>query len=435
MSHNKIISYKEAAKLIKDGDTVATTTFGLGGLAEQLLVGIKERYDEEQHPKGITFVHSCGIGNNTPGRGLDHLVAEGLVDHLISGHIGSSPLMVKNVVDNKVQCHLIPQGVMNQLYRSIGGKKPGLVTKVGLQTYVDPRVEGAKANSITKGDISEVLTINGEEWLNYKNFPINVALIRGTYADSKGNISFEEETGKLEGLPLATAAHNTGGIVIAQVKRIVEDGTINAKDVYVPGMLVDYVVVVEDEKYHSQTMGTLYNPSLSAQVRVPTHHTESIPLDERKVIARRAAMELKPHSIVNLGIGIPAGVGSVAIEEGIGDELTLTLELGVIGGVPATGLDFGAAYNPEAIIEHHAMFDIYDGNGLDLTVLGLAQTDQYGNINVSKFGTRVAGPGGFINISQNTQNIVFVGSFTVGGKSEIRDGKVVIKEQGKAKNS
>lgn len=185
--------------------------------------------------------------------------------------------MVKNVVDNKVQCHLIPQGVMNQLYRSIGGKKPGLVTKVGLQTYVDPRVEGAKANSITKGDISEVLTINGEEWLNYKNFPINVALIRGTYADSKGNISFEEETGKLEGLPLATAAHNTTiGIVIAQVKRIVEDGTINAKDVYVPGMLVDYVVVVEDEKYHSQTMGTLYNQLLFLHKYVYQHITQRV---------------------------------------------------------------------------------------------------------------------------------------------------------------
>lgn len=429
---NKVISYKEAAKLIKDGATVATTTFGLGGLSEQMLVGIEERYAEEHHPKGITFVNSSGIGNNQPGNGLDHLVAEGLVKRLISGHIGSSPLMGQAVINNQVESYLFPQGVITQLYRSIAGKKPGLITKVGLKTYADPRVEGAKGNNKATENLVELVKLNGEEWLNYKNFPIDVALVRGTYADGKGNISIERETGKLESLPLATAARNSGGIVIAQVTKIVENGSIKPKDVSVPGVLVDYVIVSEPEN-HFQTMGTQYNPALSGEVRIPVNGFKPLKFDLRKIVARRAAMELKPSSVVNLGIGMPDGVAAVAAEEGLGDELTLTLELGAVGGTPATGLDFGAAFNPEAIIDHQAMFDFYDGGGLDLTVLGLAQTDEKGNINVSKFGPRVTGPGGFINISQNTQNIVFVGTFTVGSKATVENGKLVITEQGKAK--
>lgn len=254
---NKVISYKEAAKLIKDGATVATTTFGLGGLSEQMLVGIEERYAEEQHPKDITFVNSSGIGNNQPGNGLDHLVAEGLVKRLISGHIGSSPLMGQAVINNQVESYLFPQGVITQLYRSIAGKKPGLITKVGLKTYADPRVEGAKGNTKATEDLVELVKLNGEEWLNYKNFPIDVALVRRTYADGKGNISIERETGKLESLPLATAARNSGGIVIAQVTKIVENGTIKPKDVSVAekhnltvwAKVVDYKVAGVEAEY------------------------------------------------------------------------------------------------------------------------------------------------------------------------------------------
>lgn len=429
-----IISYKEAAKLIPDGATVATTTFGLGALPEQVLVGMEERYAEEAHPEGITFISSSGIGNNQPGRGLDHLTEQkGLVKRLISGHLGSSPLTIQKVIEDEVESYLFPQGVITQLYRAIAGKKPGVITKVGLGTFVDPREEGAKANASAQEDLIELLEIGGEEWLNYRSFPIDVGLIRGTYADKDGNISIDHETGKLEWLALATAVRNSGGIVIAQVKSIVERGTIKPKDVSVPGMLVDYVVVAEDSQFHYQTMGTEYTPALSGEVRVPVDGIKPMDLSVRKVIARRAAMELKPNSVVNLGIGMPDGVASVAAEEGLADELTLTLELGAIGGTPAGGLDFGAAYNPQAIIEHPAMFDYYDGGGLDLAVLGLAQTDQNGNINVSKFGPKVTGPGGFINISQNTEKIVFVGTFTVGGKAKIADGKLEITDQGRAK--
>lgn len=431
---SKVVSYKEAAKLVPDNAVIGATTFGLGGLAEQLLVGIEESYLKEQHPSNITFVHSCGIGNGQPGRGSDHLCHEGLTKRVIAGHTGSSPTMGKWIGEGKVEGYLLPQGVIAQIWRSTAGKKPGVITKVGLNTFVDPRIQGAKVNVNTTEDIVEVIELDGEEWLRYKNIPVNVAFIRGTYADEKGNLTVEQETGKLEILPLATAAHNNDGIVIAQVKGVVKNGTIKAKDVIVPGSLVDYIVVSE-EKYHWQTMGTNYNPCFSGEVKIPLDKDNSkcLPLNPRKVVARRAAMLLEPSSIVNLGIGMPEGVAAVASEEGVGEELTLTIELGSFGGVPSQGLDFGAAYNSEAQIEHQAMFDFYDGGGLNSTFLGLAQTDQHGNINVSQFGPKVTGPGGFINISQNTKNVCFLGMFTVGGKAIIENKKIVITKQGRAK--
>lgn len=430
MSKKKpIISKLEAAQLVKDGDLVATATFGLGGLPEYLLLGLKERYDEEQHPKNIDFMWSCGIGNNSPGRGADLLLAEGLVRRIIAGHVGSSPGMVQAVVDNKLEAYLLPQGVFTQLYRSIAGGKPFL-TKVGLKTFVDPRLEGAKSTPRTTEDLIELVELGGEEWLKYPDFDIDVAFIRGTYADENGNMNVQDETCKLEQLELAMATKKKGGVVIAQVKNVVENGQLHPKEVLVPGGLIDYLVISEP-MYHYQTMGTDFNPEYSGDIRVPLGSEKPLPLTTRKIIGRRAAMELTPDSLINLGIGTPDVVASVAAEEGVSDDYIVTLEMGLWGGKPNSGLDFGGARNAEASIPMANQFDFYDGNGLDLAVLGIGEIDEQGNNNVTKFGPKVPGPGGFINISQNTNHLVFVGTFTIGGKAHIEDGKLVIDDQGK----
>lgn len=427
---SKVIDYREAAKLVKDGDVVAVTTFGLGGLPEQMLVGIKERYAEEKHPANITFMSSCGIGNGQPGRGADHLLEEGLMKRAIMGHVGSSPGMVQAIIDNKYETYLMPQGVFTQYYRTLASRKPYL-SRVGLNTYVDPRIEGCKATTITTEDIVSVVEIAGKEYLHYHPVEkIDVGVIRGTWADEFGNLVVDRETCKLEQLELATAARNTGGIVIAQVEGVVQNGSLDPTKVLVPGALVDYIIVAEPI-YHFQTMITQYNPAFSNQIRIPATSASKMPLNTRKIMARRAAMELSPNSIINLGIGTPDGVAVVAVEEGVANYYTATLEMGLWGGTPTGGGDFGGSVNAQAAIGMAGQFDFYDGGGLDLTVLGIGEIDQYGNNNVTKFGPKVPGPGGFVNISQNTKKIVFVGTLTVGGKAHIEDGKLVIDNQGK----
>lgn len=431
---SKVISAEQAAKLIQENDVIGTSaTSGLAGLAEEILVAIEKRYKEEKQPKDLTFIQSSGIGLNSEGRGLDWLAHDGLIKRVISGHSGFSHRMVRYITEDKVEAYLLPQGVMTQIWRSTAGKKPGAITKVGLNTYVDPRLQGAKANKVTTEDIVELMEIDGEEWLRYHNFPANVAIIRGTTADVNGNLTTEREIANFEILPVATAVKNNGGIVIAQVENIADAGSLDPKQVRVPGVLVDYIVVSENPDYHYQTMAQYYDPALSSELKVPLDSIPPMEMNARKIISRRAAMELSPNSIVNLGVGMPAGVSSVAAEEGVSDEMTLTVEFGIFGGIPASGFNFGASYNPEAMITHEAMFDFYDGGGLDATFLGLAQLDQYGNVNVSQFGPKVVGPGGFINISQSSKKVVFIGQFTVGSKEEIEDNKLVIKEQGRAK--
>lgn len=431
---SKVISLEQAAKLIKDHDAVAVTaSSGLAGLPEELIVGIGNRFKEEGSPKNITFINGSGIGINSEGRGMDHLAYEGLVKRVISGHAGFSHRMSSFIAEGKVEGYLFPQGVMAQIWRSTAGKKPGVITKVGLGTFVDPRIQGAKANSITTDDLIHVVEINGEEWLHYPNLDVSVALIRGTTADENGNITTEHEAANFEILPLATAAKNNGGIVIAQVENIAEAGSLDPKKVRVPGVMVDYIVVSQNPQYHFQTMARHYDPSLSGEIRVPLGSIKQVELNAKKVIARRAAMELSPNSIVNLGVGMPAFVSNVAAEEGVSDEMTLTVEFGIFGGVPASGYDFGGSYNPDAIINHDAMFDFYDGGGLDTAFLGLAQLDQYGNVNVSQFGPKVVGPGGFINISQSSKKVVFMGQFTVGSEEKFEDNQLVIVDHGRGK--
>jgi propionate CoA-transferase len=431
---SKVISTQMAAKLIKDGTTLAWTTASLCGFAEEVASAIEKRFLETGSPRNLTLTHSCGCGDYPFGttRGMNHFGHEGLVRKVIAGHIGQAPRMGKLVSDNKIEAHLLPQGVMTHLWRQMAGKKIGVITKVGLGTFVDPRLQGGKVSDITKDGLVKLIEFEGEEYLYFKTFPIDVAVIRGTHADEKGNMTMDDEPLFLEALSLATAVKNNGGMVIAQVQYIAKSGTLHPKRVKVPGVLVDYVVVAKPEN-HLQTTSTAYNPDLSGDSRAPLGSIPPLPFDERKIILRRAAMEMWPNSTLNLGIGMPEGVASVAVEEGVSDMVTLTTELGNFGGVPGSGPDFPATHNSECTVDHAYMFDFYDGGGLDTCILGLAQTDADGNLNVSKFGDRVVGPGGFINISSSAKKVVFVGTMTVGAQYAVRDGKIIIVKEGDKK--
>jgi len=425
----KFIAAEEAVKLIKDGQTIALSGF-MGGLQPELMMkAIQKSFLETGSPKQLTAVHAAGQGDGKE-RGMNHLGEEGLLKRVVAGHYNLAPRLGALVMSDKVEAYCLPQGSICEWFRNIAGRRPGLITKVGLSTFVDPRVEGGKLSASATEDIVEVIQFNGEEWLWYKPFPIHVAIVRGTTADEDGNISMEHEFCNGENLSIAQAARACGGIVIAQVKRIAERGSIHSRRVVIPGAMVDYVVQAAPED-NMMTCDYIYDPSLSGEFKIPVDAIPPMKLNNRKIIARRAAMELLPNCVVNLGIGVPDGVSAVAAEEGIADQLTLTTEAGVFGGVPVAGLSFGASANAQAVLDQPYQFDFYDGGGLDISYLGLAEADMHGNVNVSKFHGRASGCGGFINITQNSKKVVYCGTFTVGGlKEEIKDGKLVIVQEG-----
>lgn len=430
--NGKIINAKEAVDFIKDGDTVAVGGFVGMGHPEELTAAIEKKFLEFGNPQNLTIVYAAGQGDGKE-KGINHLAHADLVKRVIGGHYGLAPRMGRLALENKIEAYNFPQGVISHLYREIAGGRAGVITHVGLKTFVDPRISGGKLNIKTTEDLVSLIELDGQEKLFYKSFPINAAIIRGTSSDRFGNISMEKEAGSLEVLAMAQAAKNSKGIVIAQVERIVEDNTRSPWMIEVPSIFVDYVVQSKREN-HWQTFGVEYNPAFSGEVKVPSSHIPALELDERKIISRRAFLELKGSSVVNLGIGMPEGVAIIANEENALDLIKITVEAGAIGGIPAGGLSFGAAFNPEAIIDQPYQFDFYDGGGLDIAFLGMAQTDSFGNVNVSKFGSKLAGCGGFINISQNAKEIVFCGTFTSGGlEVDIKDAKLFIRNEGQHK--
>jgi propionate CoA-transferase len=432
----KVISADQAASLIEDNTTLCAPIIGLAGWAEEIARAIAKRYVETGHPKGLTLVCGSAMGNHKD-KGPHVIGIEGLITRFIGAHTHGSPNIAALIQENKILAYCLPQGVVVQLYREIAAKRTGILTKVGLGTFVDPRVEGGKMNSLTRQapDLNEVVNFAGEEYLWYRPFPIHVGLIRGTKADEKGNITMDKEGVALEALQVAQAAKNSGGIVIAQVEYLVKAGSLHPMMVKVPGVLVDHIVVARNPReFHMQSEGVYYQPAFSGEVKVPLGALPDLPFDERLLILRRAAMELRPNAVVNLGIGMPDRLATVAAKEGVSDMMTLTTEVGGVGGVPAGFPNFGMSYNAEAFVDHPSMFDWYDGGGIDVAFLGMGQVDRFGNVNVSKLNNSPIGCGGFINISTASKQVVCCGTFTRSGlKVEAKEGKLKIVEEGKSR--
>jgi len=437
MNRVKFISAEAAAALISDGSFVANGGFVGVGVAEEVLFMLEKRFEKTGSPRDLSLIYTAGQGDGK-GKGLNHFGQEGMVKKVVGGHWGLAPTLGKLANEEKLQGYNLPQGVISHIFRDLAAGKPGTLTHVGLGTFVDPDLSGGKINKSTKIDVVKKMKIGEKDYLFYdieKIVPkIDYAIIRGTSADENGNISMEREALTLETLSIAMATSNTGGKVIVQVEKRVKSGSIDPKLVKIPGVLVDYVVVSEEpQKNHMQTFGEVFNESYVNPAIDISKGGIRFPLNERKVIARRCAQLLTSKSrILNYGIGMPEGIAAVLNEEGVEDHFIPTVEPGAIGGTPVGGLSFGASITPEAIIDQSYQFDYYNGGGLDMAFLGLAQCDKKGNINVSKFGSKIAGCGGFIDITQNAKEVVFCGTFTAGGlEVEVKDGRLVILKEGK----
>lgn len=428
----KIVSADDAVALIDSGATVTTSGFVGIGVPEALLIALERRFLDTGAPRDLCLVFAAGQGDGKA-RGLNHLGHDGLVRRVIGGHWGLIPKLARLALEGRIEGYNLPQGVISHMFRDIAAGRPGTVSKIGLETFVDPRLEGGRIGAATTDEFVQLIELGGAEHLFYPALPIHVALLRGTTADAAGNVSMEHEALTIDNLAQAMAARNSGGVVIVQVERTVARGALNPRDVVIPGILVDAVVVAPPEQ-HMQTFATAYSPAFAGAFRVDRDPGAALALDARKVIARRAAFELPVNGVVNLGIGMPEGVAAVAAEEGLLDHLTLTAEPGIIGGEPASGLDFGAASNTDCVIDQNQQFDFYDGGGLDMAVLGMAQADATGSVNVSRFGSRLAGAGGFINISQSARAVVFAGTFTSGGlEVEVAEGGLRIAAEGRVR--
>ena len=432
---SQFVSAREAIKQIPDNATVAMGGFCGFGSPDELLIAMRERFLETGSPRDLTLLKGVSVGDKAQ-RGGSRIALDGLVKKVICSHVGLEPALAKMIEENRCLAYMIPLGTVTELLRAAAANKPGVLTRCGLETFADPRLEGSKANTLTaeKGeDIVSLLHVGGEDCLFYPTIPVDVCIIRGTYADRKGNIVLDHEALQAEQLEAAEAAHSSGGIVIVQVEDIL-DKDFDPRTVKLHHFMVDYIVKAQPENHIQGYDTDAFRPEICGETRKPLDAAPAVmPLNDRKVCGRRAAMELKKGALINLGIGMPDSVAAVADEEGLADQFTLSIESGVLGGVPLSGLGLGASTNPEAIYKMPDILNIYDGGGLDMAVLGLAEIDQQGNVNVSKFGGRVTGPGGFINIAQNTPTVIFIGTFTAGGlKTSYEGGRWNLLQEGRA---
>ena len=423
----KILSAADAAALVEDGDTILIGGSGGGhAVPERIIQAIEERFLSEGRPRNITSIHPVGLGDRAT-KGASRFAHPGLLKRIVCGTLVDSPPVAGMAARNEIEAYTLPQGAISQLIREIAAGRPGLITHTGLHTFVDPRQAGGRQSAKATEDLIEVINLAGREWLFYKPFHIDVALLRGTTADEDGNITMEHEAVFGEMLSMAQAARRCGGLVIAQVKRLAKRETLPGKQVKIPGMFVDVVVVDPDQW---QTYQMKHDPAYAGELRVPLADMPKLAYDERKIVARRAALELFPGAICNIGSGISTGLPLVAAEENVLDRIVLTNEQGLIGGAPAA--DAGAGRNYAAMIDQPYQFDFYDGGGIDLAFLSAAEIDADGNVNVSRFAGKIVGIGGFVNISQNSKNVIFSGTFTAGGlKVAVDGGKLRIVQEGK----
>ena len=435
----KLMSADDAVKMVNTGDTLATCSIAGGITPDKLFAALGRRYARTGEPGRLTAYFPAAVGDGQNIKGLDHLAREGMLKRIIGGSYsiaGSNekpPKIYEYIVNNRLEAYNLPMGVMMQLLREIAAKRPGVVTTVGLGTFVDPRQDGGRMNAAAPPDLVELIELAGREYLFFKTFPINVAFIRGTTADENGNLTMEHEYSLSTVLPLAMAARNSGGKVIAQVKRLAARGVLNPQMVRVPGVLVDAVVLDPDQLV---TTGLAYDPASCGEMKLSMDLLQPDPLpDIRRALLRRVIQQLRRGQLVNLGYGITAYVPSVVLEEGLQNELTFTTEHGCYGGHPYTALQFGGAYNADALIESTSQFDFIDGGGPDAVCLSFAELDRAGNVNVTKLKDMphvVTGAGGFIDLVTNSRKIVFCGTVTAGGlKIDVSDGKLRVLKEGR----
>lgn len=426
----KIISPANAAELVHSGASIVISGSGGGhAVPESPLAAIEERFLKTGQPRNLSICHVVGIGDRETGKGADHFAHEGLIRRSVSSALVDSPRLIPMARANQFEAYTLPQGVLSQLMREIAGGRPGLITKTGLHTFIDPRQRGGRQSECATEDLVELVQLGGEEWLRFKPLRFDVAFLRGTTADEDGNITMEQEAIFGEMISMAMATRRHGGVVVVQVKRLARRGSLPAKAVKIPGILVDYVIVEPNQR---QTYATDYDPTYAGEIRGPSGAFNPIPFGPRKIVARRAAMELVAGAVCNLGAGISTGISSVALEEGILDQVTLTNEQGFIGGAPTTGKDSGCAQNYQALIDAPYQFDFYDGGGLDLAFLSFGEVDTRGNVNISRFADKIVGVGGFVNISQNAKKVIFSGTFTAGAlQIACENGELKIRQDGR----
>ncbi len=418
----EFITPMQAAEMVHDEATLALGGFGAYGSPEALLAALQERYENTQSPKQLTIVTGTCTGSiSDENIGTNRLAAKGLVKTLFAGHVGYAKKISRMSAGNEIATYILPLGVAMHMFRAVASGRPGVLSHIGLNTYADPRLEGCRANEKAHSQhrsVVELIHVGGKELLYYPAIPIDVCFIRGTYSDTDGNITISHEALTAAEMEIAAATHNSGGKVIVQVEDIVQKGMIPPRSVRIHNTLVDYVVKSPSPEFHRQSLIVPeYLPALTGEIRCLTEEIQPLPMGIRKIIARRAAMQLRPGCVVNLGVGVPSGISPVANEEGFADKITMSLESGLTGGVPLEGPSFSAALNPEATHSICEMFDFYDGGYLDMTFLGAAEIDRFGNVNVSRFGTSCPGPGGFINISQNTPEVYFLSTFMAGSSN------------------
>ena len=434
----RVISFEDAAKLIDDNAVVTVSSSSALNCPEKMLRTIGERFDAEGHPQNITTLHPIAAGDMYGVKGIDNIAKKGLLKKIIGGSYPSGPSTMESpkiwtmIIDNEVEAYNLPSGIIFDMHRDVAAKRPGVLTKIGLDTCVDPRRNGGKMNDAAKEDIVSVVEFGGEEWLHFKNIVPDVAIIRGTTADENGNISMEHEGAPLGAIEQALAVRNNGGIIIAQVKRLTAAGSIAPQRVHVPSTLVDYVVVDPDQH---QATGTQYDPAISGEIRKPMSDFPPVEWGTDKIIARRAAMELCDDDAVNLGFGISALVPRILIEEGLHGDVTWAIEQGAVGGVPLEGFVFGCAANAQAITISPYQFTYFQGAGEDCGLLSFMEVDVDGNVNVSRLTAKphvTAGIGGFIDITSRGRKLVFSGYFTAAGlRLRVEDGQMHIDQEGK----